>query len=239
MRSTQKEKTALTEQQRRKSIVDSEIERMTYEVETFKECMQDESMYIFEDDEKHNEISNELRKLNFLIEEAHQQYGYAFTQGFYHKIETIDLMEHHNFNDHKAIIYGKELKLKQRFLMTLLETAITKFRDTAKNNLTLAHIFKEISIYRAVMNKLAGTYCSEKTFKWCDTESGWKGRIVGLLKALYVKGYFNKFYSDRDLVSIVRNTWGIEITEKTFRNCDMRDVELFSFLPLATTLSPS
>lgn len=90
-----------------------------------------------------------------------------------------------------------------------------------KKGFMLEDAFKNFTEYDHVINGLAKEgYCTRglmDLYTWTNREKGYKTVVCALLYFLNSKSFFTRWYTDKELQEIAKNTFGIEITTRTFQ----------------------
>jgi hypothetical protein len=124
-------------------------------------------------------------------------------------------------------------------------TSIERFPVTDKQpapkdeSLTLSGRFEYTSRYKKVMQLLVDNgMCQAGTYVWIDYGPGSKGLVAGLIKHLHAQGFYidDRLPSNKELLRIVKNTFGIEISIDTAKKAKTGENHNFSFIGPASTL---
>lgn len=132
--------------------------------------------------------------------------------------------------------------IKEYFVRVDIEIKYLKAKKELKKNETSKRKRNEINQklklsdsifdYDYVMNELVSNeFCADKTFKWIFVKKGKKYFIAGLFFCLYHKGYFKRIFDDREQSQIALNSFGIKISDRTFRGDKIREYSVsFNFI---------
>lgn len=175
-------------------------------------------------------------------------HGSTLIFGFhdYKALFTPQVMDEH-LHRYCQMVRERQIAINQKFTLSLnpttdkVEVKGKKKPPITDPNLTLFDIFKEKPKYPLLMNILVRNgLCYPNTYIWIN---GDKSLMVRVLKNLHFKGYYLKDPSNKEYLSIAKNTFqlsmGIDSVKKVKGKItgkpENHEKDL-QFIPLATTI---
>ncbi|MFT5822116.1 MAG: hypothetical protein ACI8ZM_003372 [Crocinitomix sp.] len=184
---------------------------------------------------KYSDLNKEVDNLNEYSKLLNGYYDAYYNSNYRDTDYKLDYYSF--FNPNANWVYGKYV-LYKNWLVEKLSSyeSLEPKKSELDVVINLESFFKSIAQYKAIMEILVEQeLIQSSTYLWRDRKGGAKGFLVGLIKYLFLQGYFKRNPSHKEIKSICANTFGLEVGIDTIKKKQSVDYT-YSFVPIASTL---